>query len=92
MIERGASRGEYPIGVNYMKKPKDMVNELSKPYVAHISDILGKLKHLGCFATPEEAHQAWLTAKLEQSMLLASEQTDPRVAKSLIERYENYGN
>ena len=92
LIERGADRGEYPIGVCYMKKQKNMVNEHDKPYIAQIGDSSGKAKYLGCFATPEEAHAAWLTAKLEQAKILAAEQTDPRVAKALIERYENYGN
>lgn len=47
-------------------------------------------KHLGFFHTPEEAHQAWLKAKLELAKKLAAEQDDPRVAKALVERYENY--
>ena len=83
-------RGGLPIGVSYKKRTTDMVNEYSKPYVAQIGNLKGKSKHLGLFATPEEAHQAWLTAKLEQAKILAAEQTDPRVAKALMDRYENY--
>jgi len=90
LTERGTSRGQYPIGVHCMKKKKNRVNEYNKPYIAKVNDGTGTQKHLGCFATPEEAHQAWLTAKLEQAKILAAEQTDPRVAKALIERYENY--
>lgn len=48
-------------------------------------------EYLGVFDTPQEAHQAWLTRKLELAKLLAAEQDDPRVAKALVERYENYG-
>lgn len=48
-------------------------------------------EYLGVFGTPQEAHQAWLTRKLELAKLLAAEQDDPRVAKALIDRYENYG-
>jgi hypothetical protein len=89
LTDSSACRGEYPIGVSYKKKPKDMINDHSKPYTAQIS--LGKgSKYIGLFATPEKAHQAWLTAKLEQAKILAAEQSDPRVAKALVGRYENY--
>jgi glutaredoxin 1 len=37
-----------------------------------------------------EAHQAWLKCKQEVALEFAAEQTDPRVAKALIDRYENY--
>lgn len=47
-------------------------------------------EYLGVFGSAQEAHQAWLTRKLELAKLLAAEQDDPRVAKALIERYENY--
>ena len=94
LVEHAAARGESPIGVHYLKKPKNMVNELSKPYVARIKIGNDKTKHLGMFATPEEAHDAWLTAKLEIAKELAAEILaeggDPRIAKALVERYENY--
>lgn len=45
---------------------------------------------LGSYDNAEEAHQAWLNFKLSQAKILASQQTDERVAKALIERYENY--
>ena len=50
----------------------------------------GQRKYLGLFSTQEEAHKAWLAFKLEQAYVLAAEQTDDRVAKALIDRYENY--
>jgi hypothetical protein len=90
LTERGACRGKYPIGVSYKKKSEWMVNELSKPYVAQVSDGTGKTTYLGIFATPEEAHQVWLKAKIELAKELAAEQTDPRVAKAIVERYKNY--
>jgi hypothetical protein len=94
LIESDASRGELPIGVYYMKKKDDMVNERSKPYLAQVRDGTGTQKYLGTFATPEEAHQAWLKAKIELAKELAAEILaeggDPRIAKAIVERYENY--
>lgn len=81
ITESASSRGEYPIGVRLHKSGK---------YEARCGSTCGQ-KYLGLHETPEEAHQAWLSAKLEQAKILASGQTDPRVAKALIERYENYG-
>jgi hypothetical protein len=61
-----------------------------KKFQARCNDGSGKTKHLGYFDTELEAHQAWLKCKQEVALELAAEQTDPRVAKALIERYENY--
>lgn len=80
--EHQNNRGQYPIGVCWSKQ--------NKKYKAGIGNRMGSNITLGYFSTPEEAHAAWLTAKLEQAKILAAEQTDPRVAKALVERYENY--
>ncbi|RYY51331.1 MAG: hypothetical protein EOO06_00960 [Chitinophagaceae bacterium] len=54
-------------------------------------DVLtGKQKHLGNYNTEEEAHNAWLSFKLEQAHILAAQQSDQRVAKALVNRYKNY--
>jgi hypothetical protein len=54
IIERAADRGEWPIGVCFDKS--------RGKYVATCSSVVtGKVKVLGHFKTPEEAHQAWLT-------------------------------
>lgn len=82
LIECSATRGECIIGVCWHRG----VNK----FQALCGDGSGKQKHLGCFNTELEAHKAWLAFKLEQAKILAAEQTDPRVAKALIERYENY--
>lgn len=84
LTERGGDRGDFPIGVYY--------NNRDKKYRAQGCSVEnGKRKDLGLFISPEEAHKAWLTYKLEQAKILAAEQTDARVAKALIDRYENYG-
>lgn len=77
LLERKADRGAFPIGVT-----KDKGR-----YRANVR-CGDKLRHLGNFTTPEEAHQAWRVAKYELAVGLASEQTDPRVAAALIERYK----
>lgn len=83
ITESNAARGEWPIGVDFKK--------YLKRFRAQCNDInIDKISHLGCFDTPEEAHQAWLAFKLQQAYILAAEQTDPRVAAALINRYENY--
>lgn len=81
--ERQNDRGDWPIGVYF----KEKVNKFS---ASCMSVLTGKRKYLGSYNTPDEAHQAWLSYKLEQARILASQQIDPRVAKALIDRYENY--
>lgn len=82
LTESTANRGEFPIGVYWDKDSNRYKAQGNNPAT-------GKRKHLGLFEDPEEAHKAWLTFKLEQAYILAAEQTDERVAKALIERYEN---
>ena len=75
------TRGDYPLGVS----------AVGNRFEASCGSILeGRNKKLGRFDTPEEAHASWLKYKLEQAYILAAQQTDERVAKALIERYENY--
>lgn len=83
LTESSSVRGDTKIGVMFRKdtgKYRARVGKGSK----------GQRINLGQFDTEQEAHKAWLTAKLEQAKLLATQQTDPRIAKALIERYENY--
>lgn len=83
LTERANSRGDWPIGVYFHKA--------SGKFMARCNDCVDQKRlYLGIFDTPEEAHQEWLTEKKKQAKILASQQTDPRVAKALIERYENY--
>lgn len=47
-------------------------------------------KYLGIYDTADQAHSVWLSFKLDQAKILAAQQTDNRVAKALIDRYERY--
>lgn len=76
----GASRGEWSIGVYWNKLAGKFMSRCCNPFTK-------KREHLGLFICEQEAHQAWLKRKLELAHELAAIQSDPRVAKALIERY-----
>lgn len=82
-IDRGLDRGEWLIGVYWNKPAEKFKAQCRNPFTK-------KLDYLGYFTSELEAHQAWLKRKLELARELASEQTNERVAKALIERYTNY--
>ena len=82
-IDRGASRGEWLIGVYRDKGAGKFMSQCRNPFTK-------KSEYLGLFTCELEAHQEWLKRKLELAHLLAAEQTDERVARALIERYTNY--
>ena len=80
VIDRGASRGEWMIGVDYNKRDGKFRAQCQNPFTR-------KNEFLGYFDSEQEAHNAWVKRKLELAHLLAAEQTDPRVAEALINRY-----
>lgn len=57
-------------------------------YRASCGQLGGGQAYLGCFDTPEAAHEAWRTEKHRLALLLADQQTDPRVAAALRARYK----
>ena len=79
-IDSGATRGEWPIGVNWDKGTSKFKSTCCNPFTK-------KREHLGLFTCELEAHHAWLKRKLELAHELAAIQTDERVAKALINRY-----
>ena len=78
-----ASRGEFQIGASWHKASKMFCSNCNNPFTK-------KQESLGYFDCEQQAHEAWLKRKLELAHLLASEQTDERVAKALILKYTNY--
>ena len=79
-LDSGATRGEWLIGVNWEKDRKKFQARCRNPFTK-------RTDHLGRFDCEQQAHQAWLTRKLELAHELAAIQSDSRVAKALIERY-----
>ena len=80
-IERGAKRGNLLIGVSWHKQSEKFRAKCNNPFS-------GMYEHLGMFTCEQQAHNAWLKRKLELAHELAAIQTDERVAKALVERYE----
>lgn len=80
-IESNASRGLYPIGVDFHKPSKKFRSRCR---------VNGIKMHLGYFDTSEEAFNAWKNKKLELARFYASQQKDIRIAKAITERYEKY--
>jgi len=81
VVELSSRRGKWPIGVSYNKNAKKFQASLK---------MNGTSIYLGYYDTPKEAHKAWLSCKLKKAHILAAQQTDERIAKALIDRYENY--
>lgn len=79
-IDSRAARGEWMIGVSWHKGMSKFRSDCRNPFTK-------KGEYLGLFTSELEAHQAWLKRKLELAHELAAIQTDPRVAKALIDRY-----
>lgn len=80
----GAKRGQYPLGVFYMKNSRNVTKEHRKPYTSQVSKKTGGKIYLGMYATPEEAHQVYLKAKLGQCMDYIEEfKESPLIVKGL---------
>lgn len=78
--DRGNDRGEWLIGVYWNKREEKFHSRCCNPFTK-------KRESLGLFTSEQEAHEAWAKRKLELAHELAAIQTDPRVAKALIDRY-----
>lgn len=78
--DRGAFRGEWPIGVSFHERNGKFEAHCNNPFTK-------KLEHLGCFSYPEQAHLAWKKRKHELACRLAELQTDERASNALRTRY-----
>ena len=77
----GAARGEWLIGADWHKQAGKFRARCRNPFTK-------KREYLGYFTCEQQAHQAWLKRKLELAKELAATQTDQRVAKALVDRYQ----
>ena len=80
LVDNGASRGEWPVGVHWHKRDKKFMALCRDPFTR-------KQDFLGNFTTPEAAHEAWRKRKHEIATIYAGMQEDPRVAAALMTRF-----
>ena len=78
LLDSGATRGEYLIGVYFEKKVGKFRAQCATGKVQ---------RHLGYYSNELEAHLAWKSYKHKLACKLADEQTDSRVAEALRKRY-----
>lgn len=78
--DSGASRGEWPIGVRWHKDTEKFNAQCQNPFT-------GKQESLGLFTGPDAAHEAWRARKHQLACQYADQQTDPRIADALRNRY-----
>lgn len=82
ITDNRSNRGNLLIGVSWKSD--------RQKFMASCNQFGNGQKFLGYFSNETDAHKAWLSEKRRLSKILASQQTDVRVAKAIIERYENY--
>lgn len=82
--DRGASRGEWPIGVDFQKCSGRFLARCCNP-------ITKKQENLGRFNSPEEAHLAWRTRKLDLALELKPkmDEIDLRIYPRVVEIINN---
>lgn len=78
--ERGAARGEWPLGVYFHKQSGKFKAQCGNPFTKN-------REYLGCFTCPNEAHEVWKNRKHQLALQLADLQSDERVADALRQRY-----
>ena len=84
MIKSDHSRGILPVGV-WTEHYSLLDGTIKTVYRSHIgAGVNGKLKRLGYFENTLSAHKAWQKAKIEQAIVLATQQTDLRVKGGLL--------
>ena len=77
VIDSGASRGEWPIGVCFHKRANKFKAECRNPFT-------GDREYLGLHDGPNKAHQVWLKRKKELQVELAETITDNSIKAALL--------
>lgn len=75
-----ARRGPWPLGVSQAKDTGKFVASCSNPAT-------WTTEYLGCYKTPEEAHDVWLAKKHAHACAHAATQSDPRIIEALKNRF-----
>jgi hypothetical protein len=82
LTDRGALRGQYPVGVYFEKDSGKFKAQICNPFT-------GKKVNLGRFLTPEEAHLAWKERKCEYAATYAESMEDVRLKQSLLNKFKH---
>ena len=80
ILDCAAARGKWPIGVRRHDILGKFEARCRNPFT-------GKRDHIGYFKDAEEAHKAWRKRKHALACDYADQQTDPRIANALRNRY-----
>ena len=75
LVDCAAKRGDWPIGVSWDKSNSKFQSQIREN---------GKLRKIGYFHSPHEAHLAWRKEKVRIVRKAAEECDDPRVAAGLL--------
>lgn len=79
LVDCGASRGDYPIGVHF-------VNDMGRFRAECCNAITGRSEHLGYFSSDVEANEAWRKRKLEIAFMRKTDMdmVDERIYNRII--------
>lgn len=80
LLDSGRTRGAYPIGVTYDAK--------YGYFISRCSNGSNKSVFLGIYTNATDAHEAWRKYKHDLACKLAEQQTNPRVAEALRNKYK----
>jgi hypothetical protein len=75
-----ATRGEWPIGVNWSNAAQKFQSSCSDPF-------LNSRVHIGTYDTPEEAHYMWANYKYELACNIAENEVNDVIASALVNNH-----
>lgn len=80
ILDNSSSRGEYALGVSW--------HRASGKFISQVCTTKDKVRYLGLYDCPEEAHEAWRKEKHKMAIVLAEKESDIRVKEALRNRYK----